>query len=74
VAGGPQRDPLKLVHAYAFKHADRQDLFQEIAIRVWRSMDAFRGDSTVLRWKYLDGLILADCPPRFVEVSFPVRL
>ena len=27
----------KVVHAYAFEHADRQDLFQEIAIQVWRS-------------------------------------
>ena len=27
----------KVVHAYAFEHADRQDLFQEITIQVWRS-------------------------------------
>jgi hypothetical protein len=27
----------KVVHAYAFEHADRQDLFQEIVIQVWRS-------------------------------------
>ncbi len=37
----------KVVHAYAFEHADRQDLFQEIAIQVWRSVDAFRGESSV---------------------------
>jgi RNA polymerase sigma-70 factor, ECF subfamily len=27
----------KVVHAYAFEHADRQDLFQEIVIQIWRS-------------------------------------
>jgi RNA polymerase sigma-70 factor (ECF subfamily) len=42
----------KVVHAYAFEHADRQDLFQEIAIQVWRSVDAFRGDSSVPTWMY----------------------
>ena len=34
----------KVVHAYAFEHADRQDLFQEIVIQIWRSVDAFRGN------------------------------
>jgi RNA polymerase sigma-70 factor (ECF subfamily) len=42
----------KVVHAYAFEHADRQDLFQEITIQVWRSVDAFRGDSSVPTWMY----------------------
>jgi len=42
----------KVVHAYAFEHADRQDLFQEIAVQVWRSVDAFRGDASVPTWMY----------------------
>ena len=42
----------EVVHAYAFEHADRQDLFQEIVIQVWRSVDAFRGDSSVPTWLY----------------------
>jgi RNA polymerase sigma-70 factor (ECF subfamily) len=42
----------KVVHAYAFEHADRQDLFQEVAIQVWRSVDAFRGESSVPTWMY----------------------
>jgi RNA polymerase sigma-70 factor (ECF subfamily) len=42
----------KVVHAYAAEHADRQDLFQEIAIQVWRSVEAFRGDSSVPTWMY----------------------
>jgi RNA polymerase sigma-70 factor, ECF subfamily len=42
----------KVVRAYAFEHADRQDLFQEVAIQVWRSVDAYRGDSSVRTWIY----------------------
>ncbi len=42
----------KVVHAYAYEYADRQDLFQEITIQVWRSVDAFRGDSSVPTWMY----------------------
>jgi len=42
----------KVVHAYAFEHADRQDLFQEIVLQVWRSVDAFRGESSVPTWMY----------------------
>jgi RNA polymerase sigma-70 factor, ECF subfamily len=42
----------KVVHAYAFAHADRQDLFQEVALQVWRSIDAFRGESSVPTWLY----------------------
>jgi RNA polymerase sigma-70 factor (ECF subfamily) len=41
-----------VVHAYAFEHADRQDLFQEIVIQIWRSVDAFRGESSVPTWIY----------------------
>lgn len=42
----------KVVHAYALEHADRQDLFQEIAIQVWRSIEVFRGESSVPTWIY----------------------
>lgn len=42
----------KVVHAYAFEEADRQDLFQEIAVQVWRSVEAFRGESSVPTWLY----------------------
>ena len=42
----------KVVRAYAFEHADRQDLFQEVVIQVWRSVDAYRGDSSVRTWIY----------------------
>jgi len=42
----------KVVRAYACEHADRQDLFQEVAIQVWHSVDAYRGDSSVTTWIY----------------------
>jgi RNA polymerase sigma-70 factor (ECF subfamily) len=42
----------KVVRAYAFEHADRQDLFQEVAIQLWRSVDSYRGDSSVPTWMY----------------------
>lgn len=48
-----------VVCAYAFEHADRQDLFQEVAIQVWRSVDAYRGDSSVRTWIYRIALNVA---------------
>ncbi len=42
----------KIVHAYALEHADRQDLFQEVILQVWHSVDAFRGESSVPTWMY----------------------
>jgi len=42
----------KVVRAYACEHADREDLFQEVAIQVWRSVEAYRGDSSVSTWVY----------------------
>ena len=42
----------KVVRAYAHEHADRQDLFQEVAIQVWRSVDAYRRESSVPTWIY----------------------
>jgi len=42
----------KVIHAYASSHADREDLFQEIALQIWHSIDAFRGESKVTTWVY----------------------
>ena len=33
----------KVVRAYAFTPQDQEDLFQEIATQVWRSIPGFRG-------------------------------
>ena len=43
---------LKVVRAYAFTAMDRDDLFQEIAIQVWRSVPSFRQEAKVSTWLY----------------------
>jgi RNA polymerase sigma-70 factor (ECF subfamily) len=42
----------KVARAYGATHTDREDLFQEIALQVWHSVDAFRGDAAVATWVY----------------------
>jgi RNA polymerase sigma-70 factor (ECF subfamily) len=46
---GPIR---RLCAAYAVDAADREDLFQDIFLAVWRALPAFRGDSTPRTWLY----------------------
>jgi RNA polymerase sigma-70 factor, ECF subfamily len=43
---------VKVARAYGATYADSEDLFQEIAVQVWRSVDAFRGDCAVATWIY----------------------
>lgn len=42
----------KIVRAYAFTMEDRDDLFQDVALQVWRSVPNFRGESAVTTWLY----------------------
>ena len=42
----------KIVRAYAFTSEDRDDLFQEVSLQVWRSIPNFRGESAVTTWMY----------------------
>jgi RNA polymerase sigma-70 factor (ECF subfamily) len=42
----------KVLRAYAFTPMDRDDLFQEIIIQVWRSVPVFGGKSSVSTWIY----------------------
>lgn len=42
----------KVVRAYAFTRADQDDLFQEVAIQVWRSIPGFKGQCAVSTWLY----------------------
>lgn len=42
----------KFVRAYAFTPEDRDDLFQEIILHVWRSIRGFKGDSSPSTWIY----------------------
>lgn len=49
----------KIVRAYAFTPHDQDDLFQEIALRVWQSIPDFRGESKVSTWIYRVALFTA---------------
>lgn len=42
----------RIVSAYAFTPSDRDDLFQEIAAQIWRSIASFRGECAVKTWVY----------------------
>jgi len=42
----------KVMQAFAFNQADRDDLFQEICLQVWKSIPAFRGDAAASTWLY----------------------
>jgi len=42
----------KVARAYGATHADREDLFQQIALQVWSSVGAFRGEAAVSTWIY----------------------
>ena len=46
---GPIR---RLCGAYAPRSADREDLFQDIFLAVWRALPSFRGDSSARTWLY----------------------
>jgi len=42
----------KVARVYGASHADREDLFQEIALQVWHSVEAYRGDCAAATWIY----------------------
>jgi RNA polymerase sigma factor (sigma-70 family) len=42
----------KVCHTYAYTEADREDLFQEIVIQVWKAYPNFKGDSKFSTWIY----------------------
>jgi RNA polymerase sigma-70 factor (ECF subfamily) len=42
----------KIVRAYGCTQMDQDDLFQEITIQVWRSIQTFRQESAVSTWIY----------------------
>lgn len=42
----------KIVRSYAFTPMDREDLFQEITVQLWRSVPSFRGECAVTTWLY----------------------
>jgi len=42
----------RLASGYAAQEADREDLFQEIAVGVWKAIPKFRGDASERTWLY----------------------
>ncbi|HTI90302.1 MAG TPA: RNA polymerase sigma factor [Puia sp.] len=42
----------KVCRLYCFTEPDRQDLFQEIIVQLWRSYPSFRGDAKFSTWLY----------------------
>ena len=42
----------RLAGAYAEQEADREDLFQEIAVGLWQAIPKFRGDASERTWLY----------------------
>jgi RNA polymerase sigma factor (sigma-70 family) len=47
-----ERPMRRLCAAYASRAEDRDDLFQEIFLAVWRALPAFRGDASARTWLY----------------------
>jgi RNA polymerase sigma factor (sigma-70 family) len=43
---------LKICRIYAYTDANRQDLFQEIVIRLWKAYPNFKGHSKLSTWLY----------------------
>jgi RNA polymerase sigma-70 factor (ECF subfamily) len=42
----------KVARVYGATHSDREDLFQEIALQLWHSVEAYRGDCAATTWIY----------------------
>jgi RNA polymerase sigma-70 factor (ECF subfamily) len=42
----------KVCRIYAYTDADRQDLFQEIVIQLWKAYPKFKGDAKFSTWLY----------------------
>lgn len=49
----------KVIRAYARTVHDQEDLFQEIALQVWRSVPDYRGEAKVSTWIYRVALYAA---------------
>ncbi|HOK61653.1 MAG: RNA polymerase sigma factor [Tenuifilum sp.] len=43
---------MRICRYYAPSAEDQKDMYQEILINIWKSLDSFRGDSKVSTWVY----------------------
>jgi len=68
----------KVCRIYAYTTADREDLFQEIVIQLWKAYPKFRGESKFSTWLYRDALNTAITGLRkkkdFIESREPAQL
>lgn len=46
----------KICRVYAYNNEDRQDLFQEIVIQLWKTFPNFKGQSKFSTWLYRVGI------------------
>ncbi|MFY7838817.1 MAG: RNA polymerase sigma factor [Lacibacter sp.] len=65
----------KVCHLYGRNDADRDDLYQEIVIQLWKAFGSFRGDAKISTWMYRIALNTAISnlrkQSRKVALSFP---
>src|SRR5215813_9148553 len=43
---------LRICRAYASEIEDQKDLYQEVALNIWKSLPSFRKESTIDTWVY----------------------
>ena len=63
----------KIVRAYAFTPYDQDDLFQEIALQLWRSIPEFRGEAKASTWIYRVALYTASAWTRREQKQPPTE-
>ena len=63
----------KVVRAYAFTTQDREDLFQDVAAQIWRSIPRFQGQSKESTWIYRVALaeVLGSMPKPAQRLAWP---
>ncbi|MEN9686096.1 MAG: hypothetical protein RLZZ28_1882 [Bacteroidota bacterium] len=74
-----QRIVNKVCNLYMDRHADREDLFQEIILQAWKAFPSFRGDAKFSTWLYRVALNTAITffrkekrkPAVFITETFP---
>lgn len=62
----------KVCHVYCDQEQDREDLFQEIVIQIWKAYPGFRGDSKFTTWIYRIALNTAISGVRKAQRAVPI--
>jgi RNA polymerase sigma-70 factor (ECF subfamily) len=63
----------KICHVYANDALEKQDLFQEIVIQLWKSFENFRNESKISTWIYRIALNTALTQKRRDKTKIPIR-